>query len=166
MALGISGFGITGTLSNGDVTSDVALKQSDSLKFQRLVDEAKKAKSSHRLNGDYTQGFENTFTAEKDKTAAPQGMARNAKTRDGKNVVIDKTSSLYEQSMEMENYLMKIMLSSMRSTIHHTSLTGDENDYARKMYEDMMYDNLAESLTKNSATGLADQIYIELSGQR
>ena len=29
-----------------------------------------------------------------------------------------------------------------------------------------MYDNYAESLTKNSHFGLADQIYIELSGQR
>ena len=46
-----------------------------------------------------------------------------------------------------------------------TSMFG-KNDYARDMYEDMMYDNYAESLTKNSHFGLADQIYIELSGQR
>ena len=66
----------------------------------------------------------------------------------------------------MENYMVKMMLSSMRNTIQHTSLAGEGNDYARNMYEDMMYDNLAESLTKNSGFGIADQIYIELSGQR
>ena len=68
--------------------------------------------------------------------------------------------------MELENYLVKMMLSSARKTVQKTSLFGKENDYAREMYEDMMYDNYAESLTKNANFGLADQIYIELSGQR
>ena len=58
-----------------------------------------------------------------------------------------------------------MMLSSARKTIQKSELFG-KNDYARDMYEDMMYDNYAESLTKNSHFGLADQIYIELSGQR
>ena len=120
---------------------------------------------SHRLNGDYTQGFAGAFSAESDKTAAPQGFAANARTSSGGKPTIDRTSELYEQSLELENYMVKMMLSSMRSTIQHTSLSGDDNSYARDMYEDMMYDNLAESLTKNAGFGLADQIYIELSGQ-
>ena len=62
--------------------------------------------------------------------------------------------------------MMKMMLSSMRDTIHHTSLFGKENDFARGMYEDMLYDNYAEALTKNTNFGLADQIYLELSGLR
>ncbi|MBQ3686363.1 MAG: rod-binding protein, partial [Treponema sp.] len=33
-------------------------------------------------------------------------------------------------------------------------------------YEDMLYDNYAEALTKDAGFGLADQIYIELSGQK
>ena len=61
--------------------------------------------------------------------------------------------------------MVKMMLSSMRESVQHTSLS-EGNDYARKMYDDMMYDNLAESMTKNAGFGLADQIYIELSGQR
>ncbi|MBQ1832676.1 MAG: rod-binding protein, partial [Treponema sp.] len=73
---------------------------------------------------------------------------------------------LYAQSKEMENYLVKMMLSSMRDTIHHESMFGEENEFARGMYEDMMYDNYAEALTKTSHFGLADQIYLELSGQR
>ena len=93
-------------------------------------------------------------------------MAANAVNSKGKKVTIDRTSELYAQSKELENYMMKMMLSSMRDTIHHTSLFGKENDFARGMYEDMLYDNYAEALTKNTNFGLADQIYLELSGLR
>ena len=122
--------------------------------------------TNHRLNGDYTKGFASTYTHEKDKTAKPEGIASSYKNSKGKQPVIDKTSELYEQSMELENYLVKMMLSSARKTVQKSSLLGKDNDYARDMYEDMMYDNYAESLTKNAHFGLADQIYIELSGQK
>ena len=141
---GISGTGITGTLSNGSNAIDSAVLQ----------------------NEDYTQGFYGAFTSDSDKSARPQGFAANSKTSSGKTPVIDKTSELYAQSMEMENYMVKMMLSSMRNTVQKTCLAGKDNEYARKMYDDMMYDNMAESITKNASLGLADQIYIELSGQR
>lgn len=179
---GIGGTGITGTLSDG---SYMVNSTRDNLKhdeFKRLVEDARKnldapktsvggvsssqISRSHRLNGDYTQGFYGTFTSEKDKAAAPRGFAANSVSSSGKKIVIDRTSDLYAQSMEMENYMVKMMLSSMRNTIQHTSLSGENNKYARKMYDDMMYDNMAEAMTKNSSFGLADQIYIELSGQR
>ena len=189
MALGISGLGITGTLSDGKAASDTTMLQSEAKKFASMVQDMQNkrameiasplSKSSstssvsssqisknHRLNGDYTMGFYDTYTSEKDKTSRPQGFAANASNSKGKTPVIDRTSDLYVQSMEMENYMVKMMLSSMRNTIQHTNLTGENNEYARKMYDDMMYDNMAEAMTKNSSFGLADQIYIELSGQR
>ena len=178
---------VTGTLSNGSWALQSAQKDGEQNNFMNLVKEmtAKASKkdahleglnlsgvassqisSGKRVNGDYTQGFHEAFTSEADKTSAPRGFAANTTNSKGKTPVIDRTSELYEQSMEMENYLVKMMLSSMRSTIQHTSLTGSNNDYARDMYEDMMYDNYAEQLTKTAGLGLADQIYIELSGQR
>ncbi|MGN0728787.1 rod-binding protein [Treponema sp.] len=182
---GISGTGITGTLSNGSAALDSASFQKDAEKFSSLVrrmqdkvaleiSEGKTVSGvsssqiakNHRLNGDYTQGFHDVFTSEADKTAKPKGFAAGTKTSSGKTPVIDKTSELYAQSMEMENYMVKIMLSSMRSTIQKSGLSGTENEYARRLYDDMMYDNMAESITKNASLGLADQIYIELSGQR
>ena len=190
---GISGLGITGTLSNGSQAIQAAQEKADESRFQSLLDEMKRNASSdtsrnyvsktsssdsvetvassqiaanHRLKGDYTLGFYNYYTNEADKETSPEGMAAASRTAQGKKVKIDKTSELYAQSKEMENYLVKMMLSSMRDTIHHSSLLGEENDFARGMYEDMMYDNYAEQLTKTSHLGLADQIYIELSGQR
>ncbi len=175
---------ITGTLSNGKSTINQASLQKDAQKFSSLVKElqektalgikesstsgisSSQISKNHRLQGDYTQGFYGSFTSEKDKTSLPSGIAANAKTSSGKTPTIDKTSDLYAQSLELENLLMKIMLSSMRNTIEKTSLSGKENEFASKMYDDMMYDNFSESLTKNASFGLADQIYIELSGQK
>ena len=174
---GVSGLSITGTLSDGKEIMQNSRIQTQQKQFENLLKEmqsktenqavsgvsSSQISKNHKLNGDYTQGFYGTFTSEADKTAEPKGLARNAVSKSGKKITIDKTSDLYAQSMEMENYLVKMMLSSMRNTISHTSLLGEDNSYARDMYEDMMYDNLSESLTKNSGFGLADQIYIELS---
>jgi len=183
---GVSGLGITGTLSNGQEAIKEAKAESEKGRFMSLINKMKESASSsqskespkigsglsssqvssnHRLNGDYTQGFYNFYVSESDKNAKPEGFAATSKTANGKAPVIDKTSELYAQSKELENYMVKMMLSSARKTIQKSELFG-KNDYARDMYEDMMYDNYAESLTKNSHFGLADQIYIELSGQR
>jgi Rod binding protein len=88
------------------------------------------------------------------------GAAANA----GQKGTIDKTSKLYEQALELESYFVKMMLSSMRNTVTKTSLTG-ENDFAGKMYDDMMYDELSRTVTKQAGFGLADQVYLELAGK-
>ncbi|GMO50439.1 MAG: hypothetical protein Pg6C_14240 [Treponemataceae bacterium] len=109
-----------------------------------------------RLNGDYTSGFRGTFTSPLDKTALPGGMAR------GSDKTIDKTSELYEAALEFESYFVKIMLSSMRATVMKSENSGNTG-FAAKMYEDMLYDELSVTMTKNAGFGLADQIYLEMS---
>lgn len=180
---GIGGYSATNFLTDGTASVNAARSQSELGKFEDLVksmtarDKGVSEKNApsvsssqinrtNRLTGDYTQGFAGTYTSEKDKTAKPQGFAANSKTSKGKTPVIDRTSQLYEQSMELENYMVKMMLSSARKTVMKSSLSGDGNSYARDMYEDMLYDNYAEALTKDAGFGLADQIYIELSGQK
>ena len=182
---GIAGTSITGTLSDGNLAVRNANDMRRTGSFMSFIKEAQEKNNvedtsssigyglsssqvsrNHRLNGDYTQGFYDYYTSEADKKASPEGMAANVKSSSGKKIVIDKTSELYAQSKELENYMVKMLVSSMRETIHHSNLTGGDNNYARDMYEDMMYDNYAEQLTKNTHLGLADQIYIELSGQR
>ena len=119
--------------------------------------------STSRHAGDHTKGFSGAFTSELDKNARPQGAAANQSNVHGKMRTIDKTSALYEQSLELENYFVKNMLSAMRKTVTKNNLFGQKDDYAQNMYEDMLYDNYAEELTKNAKFGLADQIYLSLS---
>ena len=184
---GIAGSSAVGVLGAAADVMGQATEQSQAKQFSSLVKQmqAKSALSvgktasehtgsvassqiarNHRLTGDYTQGFVGAFTSEADKSARPVGLAAAARTRTGGTPVIDKTSDLYAQSMELENYFVKAVLSSMRATVQKTSFVGKDNEAARKMYDDMMWDNVSEAVTRNASFGLADQIYIELSGQR
>ena len=126
---------------------------------------AKNLLPTGKLNGDYTSGFEKTFRALSDKTALPSGAAANDVPVSGAKTEkkIDKTSVLYEKSLELESYIIKIMLSSMRGTLTGASVYGEEPSYAQKMYEDMLYDELAVTMTKHAGFGLADQIYLQLA---
>lgn len=126
---------------------------------------AKNLLPTGKLNGDYTSGFEKTFRALSDKAALPSGAAANDVPVSGAKAEkkIDKTSVLYEKSLELESYIIKIMLSSMRGTLTGASVYGEEPSYAQKMYEDMLYDELAVTMTKHAGFGLADQIYLQLA---
>ena len=166
---GIGFYGNSAALTNGFSAVEAAKFQNETAKFQSLLDsvsakqEASLASSqiaqSGRLNGDYTSGFDGTYTSQADKTSRPVGAAANSATT---NKTIDRTSDLYEKALELESYFVKMMLSSMRSTLSGTSFNGEEKSYAQTMYEDMLYDELAVSMTKNAGFGLADQIYLEL----
>ena len=180
---GIAASSAVGVLGSAKAVMDKAAAQGEAQGFASLVKQMQ-AKSAlalgentgsvssnqiarnHRLTGDYTQGFAGSFTSEADKRARPVGLAAAARSKTGAPLVIDKTSELYEQSMELENYFVKAVLSAMRATVHKTSFVGKDNEAARKMYDDMMWDNVSEAVTRTSSLGLADQIYIELSGQR
>ena len=137
------------------VESMKAKQNQETLSSSNVIDDG-------RLNGDYTSGFAGSFTSEADKNALPTGAAANSVGVAYNNKTIDKTSKLYEKSLELESYFVKIMLNSMKSTLSGTGLNG-EKSYAQKMYEDMLYDELAVSMTKNGNFGIADQIYLELA---
>jgi peptidoglycan hydrolase FlgJ len=113
-----------------------------------------------RLPGDFISSFKIEKPSALDHSAQPVGAAANA----GQKGKIDKTSKLYEQALELESYFVKMMLSSMRGTVSKSELTG-KDDFASKMYDDMLYDELARDMTKNAGFGLADQVYLQLSGQ-
>ncbi len=149
---------------NANNSFNVAQKSDEKTKFSALISEIKNKNESHaiekgRINGDYTTGFSGTFSGESNKNAAPVGFAAN-QSNGVQNRKIDKTSELYEKSMELENYFVKQMLSAMRKTVSKSAFGGD--DFASQMYEDMLFDEYSVSMTKNAGFGLADQIYLSL----
>ena len=164
-------------ITNGEGASLGAKITSEKGKFDALVNEAlslaknenagvgKNLSSSQtsydgRINGDWTSGFTGSFMAESDKHALPQGAAANQANPHVKAQEIDRTSKLYEKSLEMESYVVKMMLSSMRKTVMKAD---SQTSYAKNMYEDMLYDEYATMMTKNAGFGLADQMYLQLS---
>ena len=157
-------------ITNGQSALQSARTNADKAKFSELLERfqaqnegrgtvaSSQIAESGRLNGEYTTGFAGTYTLESDKTARPIGAAANQANVHVKSQTIDKTSELYQKSMELENYFVKQMISEMRKTVHRS---GD-TDFARQTYEDMLYDEYSTAMTKNAGFGLADQIYLSL----
>jgi len=73
---------------------------------------------------------------------------------------IDKEDKLYQLCLELETFLVKNLLTSMRNTVQKTGLVDDS--FAGKMYEDMLYDEYAKDFTKSANFGLAEQAYRQL----
>jgi len=79
-------------------------------------------------------------------------------------VTIDRDSDLFQQCLELETFLVKTLVNSMRSTVQRSGLI--EQSFAGEMYEDMLFDERARQLTQNASFGLAEMAYLELTGQR
>jgi flagellar protein FlgJ len=94
--------------------------------------------------------------------AAEQQTAKASSN--SKKTVIDKTDKLYEQCEALETFLIKNLISSMRSTVQKSDLM--DTGFAGKMYEDMLYDEYAKDFSKNANFGFAEMAYMELTGQR
>jgi len=73
---------------------------------------------------------------------------------------IDKEDKLYQLCLDLETFLVKNLLTSMRNTVQKSGLIDDS--FAGKMYEDMLYDEYAKDYTKNANFGLAEQAYRQL----
>lgn len=95
--------------------------------------------------------------------AAANSGAKDAAHAAKKTPKIDRTDKLYEQCRELETFLVKNLLSGLRKTVEKSEMS--DGGFAGQMYEDMLWDNYAESMSRNAGFGLADQVYLELSGR-
>jgi len=77
---------------------------------------------------------------------------------------IDKTDKLYELCVELETFLIKNLIKSMRSTVQKSELIN--SGFAGEMYEDMLYDEYAKDFTRNANFGFAELAYRDLAGLR
>jgi len=75
---------------------------------------------------------------------------------------IDKNDKLYQLCLDLETFLVKNLLTTMRNTVQKSGLI--DGGFAGKMYEDMLYDEYAKDFTKNANFGLAEQAYLQLKG--
>jgi len=74
---------------------------------------------------------------------------------------IDKNSELYETCVELETFLIKNLIKSMRSTVQKTGLI--DTGFAGEMYEDMLYDEYAKTFAQNANFGFAEMAYRDLA---
>ena len=126
----ISGFGLINP-EDYRMSSSSSFRGADN--FKAILDRAKTSENREQLTNDNTQ-------------------------RPGKG--IDKDDKLYQLCLELETFLIKNLLTSIRNTVQKTGLV--EEGFAGKMYEDMLYDEYAKDFTKNAGFGLAEQAYKQL----
>jgi len=117
-----------------------------------------------QMNNQFTSGLSNSIEGFEDllrRASAANEESQEGPRRHGQ-MPIDKNSKLYELCLELETFLVKNLLTSMRNTVQKSGLIDDS--FAGKMYEDMLYDEYAKDYTKNANFGLAEMAYRQLSG--
>jgi len=115
-------------------------------------------RASPAMSPDSSKNFEEILRKAK-AASSEDGFSASSKTQ---NDNIDKTDRLYQLCLELETFLVKNLLTSMRNTVQKSGLI--DNGFAGKMYEDMLYDEYAKDFTKNANFGLAEQAYLQLKG--
>ena len=72
---------------------------------------------------------------------------------------IDK--KLMDACVEMESLFVSKMLKEMRNTVHKNGFIN--GGFGEEVFEDMLYDEYALNVSKNSKLGLATMLYDEMS---
>jgi len=109
---------------------------------------------SFRGNQNFQELFEKVRSSNNNEQRTESGGQRTV----GND--IDKNDKLYELCLELETFLVKNLLTSMRSTVQKSGLVDDS--FAGKMYEDLLYEEYAKDFTKNANFGMAEQAYRQL----
>ena len=120
------------------------------------------SKSVSRMQGPAAQDF----SAILEKAAANNAAgspAADSHAAGSRSPAIDKNDRLYQLCLELETFLVKNLLTSMRNTVQKSGLIDE--GFAGKMYEDMLYDEYAKDFTRNANFGLAEQAYVQLKRQ-
>jgi len=120
--------------------------------------------SASQARAGINSGGDNTFEAILRKTQGAKSAEPTNPPPSRNPPVIDKTDKLYEACLELETFLVKNLMKSMRSTVQKSNFI--DTGFAGEMYEDMLYDEYAKTYAKNAGFGFAEMAYRELSGIR
>ena len=118
-------------ITKGNGALQASKMNGEKAKFSELLETLSSSQVAEqgRLNGDFKTGFTGTYTVESETHSLARGAAANQANDHVKAKSIDKTSKLYEKSMELESYFVKQMLSEMRKTVNKSALGGNDFSY-------------------------------------
>ncbi|MFO7729717.1 MAG: rod-binding protein [Spirochaetia bacterium] len=93
-----------------------------------------------------------------------QAKARSSQVSESSSANAENTAKndkLKETCSDFQAIFIKQMLDSMRKTVNKSGLL--EGGQAEEIFEDMLYDEYAQSISKNGNIGLDDMLYKQLS---
>ena len=94
------------------------------------------------------------------KTLLEEKIYNNGQMNESK--LNKQEKKLYGSCVEMESLLWKQVLNTMKKTINQYKLF--DGGQAEEIFTDFLYDEYSSMMAKNSGTGIASQIYRQLSG--
>ena len=112
--------------------------------------------------GERSGGFEEILRRSQNPQASSQ--AEEAAPRRPNLPAIVQNEKLYELCVELETFMLKTLINSMRSTVMKSDLI--DTGMAGQIYEDMLYDEYTKSFAQNANLGFAELAYRELTGNR
>ena len=71
---------------------------------------------------------------------------------------------LFELCLELETFLMKNLIRSMRNTVQRSGFI--DTGFAGEIYEDMLFDEYARKFARNAGFGFAEMAYRDLTRHR
>jgi flagellar protein FlgJ len=95
-----------------------------------------------------------------------QGIVSSAEIKVNRNIKDEIASDpyrkkLFNASVEFESMFVKLMLKEMKASVSKNKLI--HGGYAEEIFEDMLTDEQAKSMSENNSIGLAEEIYSTLS---
>src|SRR6056297_2692467 len=100
-------------------------------------------------------------TGIRQQTTSLQAKARSGMAAGSSAEDTAKNERLKETCSDFQAIFVKQMLDSMRKTVNKSGLL--EGGQAEEIFEDMLYDEYAQSISKNGDIGLDDMLYKQLS---
>lgn len=97
-----------------------------------------------------------------DKLAEARGLKNDINTTvKGKEFKSPAEKKLWDTCVEVESLFVAKMFKEMRNSVEKTEWIN--GGFAEEIFEDMLYDEYALQLSKNSSIGMAKMIYDEMS---
>jgi flagellar protein FlgJ len=115
--------------------------------------------SGFQASGSFDEILKRTQNAQAGSGVPPAFQKKEPINKTDKS--IDKTDKLYELCAELETFLIKNLIKSMRATVQKTNLI--DTGFAGEVYEDMLYDEYAKTFSGNANLGFAEMAYRELT---
>ena len=95
------------------------------------------------------------------RTNHADSIRRSARQLEQKSELLRDEDKLKEACRQFEAIFLKQMLNSMRKTVTKNGLM--DGGFSEEIFEDMLYDEYAEKMTKTAGFGIADMLYKQFS---
>lgn len=118
------------------------------------VDQALSSKATAKIDG-----IKRKTEASSDPESFTEIFTETVSVKETKQKPVDK--KLMDTCIEMESIFVKQMLSSMKKNVDKGEFL--HGGYAEEIFEDMLYDEYALNMSRNSNMGIAKNLYEELS---